>query len=191
MSDGTYSLKLEQYNGTRQVGITQLGVADWVINYTVPTGTWTHLAFVNNGSQTLLYANGMLQGATNAVPLPRAYIGATYVTSGGVIVDYMLGGLDEIMCFNRALSATEINTIYSAGSGGLLRAPKFTGMQPISASQFQLNLAGMTGRSISIYKSLDLETWTKLSTVANPSGTLQYTDPGATNDVGFYRVSQP
>jgi GH25 family lysozyme M1 (1,4-beta-N-acetylmuramidase) len=191
MSDGTYSLKLEQYKNTRKVGVTQLSVGDYAFNYTAPAGVWTHLAFVNNGSQTLLYANGAYIGATNAIPLPRAYIGATYVASGGYIVDYMLGGVDEIMCFNRALSATEIAAIYNAGSTGFVRAPEFTGMTPVSASQFQLNLAGVTAKTITIYKSLDLETWAKLSTISNPSGSIQFTDNGATNGIGFYRLTQP
>ncbi len=191
MSDGTYALKLEQYNGTRQVGITQLGVADYVYSYTVPLNTWVHLAFVNDGSQTTLYANGVSQGSIAAVPLPRAYIGATYVGSNGKFVDFMLGSLDEIMVFNRALSAAEISTISSAGSVGFARAPMVTGMVPVSASQFQINLRGITGKTFSIYRSLDLQTWTRLSTISNPSGNIQFTDNNATNDTGFYRIAQP
>ncbi len=191
MSDGTYSLKLEQYNGTRQVGITQLGVGDYVYNYTVPVNTWVHLAFVNNGSQTLLYANGVSQGGIAAVPLPRSYIGATYVGSNGKFVDFMLGSLDELMVFNRVLSPSEISAIAAAGSVGFVRAPMFTSLATVSESQFQLSLRGITGKSFSIYKSLDLDTWTKLGTISNPSGNIQYTDPTATNGIGFYRLTQP
>ena len=39
LEDGTYSLKLEQYNATRQVGLTVLGVGDYIFSpaYTVPS----------------------------------------------------------------------------------------------------------------------------------------------------------
>jgi hypothetical protein len=192
MSDGTYVIKLEQYNGTRKVGITQLGVGDYAFNYSVPVGAWVHLAFVNNGSQTLLYANGVLQGGTNAIPLPRAYIGAGFVSSGNKIVDYMLGNLDELLCFNRALSVSEIGAIYTAGSAGFVRVPELTGIAPLGTDQFQLSMKGLTGKSFSVYRTPDLTTWIRIATgLANPNGSIQFTDTTATNAQGFYRASQP
>jgi hypothetical protein len=116
MSDGTYSLKLEQYNGTRKVGVTRLGVGDYVYNYTAPVGTWVRLAFVGTASGTSLYANGVLQGSiTNAVPLARAHLGATY--TGTRFVDFALAGVDEVLCFNRALSGSEIGDTPRARPG--------------------------------------------------------------------------
>src|SRR5204862_182721 len=142
--------------------------------YTAPAGAWVHLAFVGNGSQTLLYANGVFQGATNSIPLPRAYMGAAYVSSGSRFVDYMLGGIDEILCFNRVLSAAEISAIYGAGSAGLVRAPEFTAIVPLGQDQFQLNLKGITGKTFTIYRSADLATWTVLGSVPNPNGVIQF-----------------
>jgi GH25 family lysozyme M1 (1,4-beta-N-acetylmuramidase) len=191
--DGNYELKLEQYNGTRQVGFTSFGVADYNFGYAVPQNSWTHLAFVASGTQMQLYANGSLAGtlATN-IPLPRAYFGAGYVNSSGKFVDYLLGSLDEILIFNRALSGSEISAIYSAGSAGLVRVPEFTGLASAGTGQFQLGLRGQTGKSFSIYRSPDLFTWTRLNTgVANPNGSIQFIDTSATNAQNFYRVSQP
>jgi len=48
MADGNYALKLEQYNLTHKVGLTSLSGQDLTFNYTVPTNTWTHLAFVGH-----------------------------------------------------------------------------------------------------------------------------------------------
>ena len=190
--DGAVELKLEQYNNTRQVGFTKFGYWDQNFLYTVPLNTWTHLAFVASGTQMQLYANGSLVGtiATN-VPLPRAYFGAGYVNSNGNIVDYMLGSLDEIMLFNRALSAAEVSSLHSAGVAGFVHVPEFTAVQAMENSQFQLNLKGLTGKSISIYRSEDFTSWIKLSTVANPTGTILFLDSSATNDQSFYRASQP
>ena len=192
--DGAYEIKLEQYNGTRDVGVTQFGVADSKFSpvYSVPTNTWTHLAFVGTSTNTSLYVNGVLQSTLAlSFSLPRTYIGAGYVTSTGVFVDFMLGSLDEFLIFSRALSAAEINSIYLAGSSGLVRAPAFTGMKPAGPGQFQLNLEGQTGKNYTVYSSTNLITWTNRGSVSNPTGTNSFTDIAATNAQTFYRISQP
>ena len=103
----------------------------------------------------------------------------------------MLGSADEILLFNRALSASEINGIYSAGSAGLCRAPQFTGTTNLNSGQFGLNLKGQTGKSFTLYASTNLATWTALGTVPNPTGVVQFIDYAATNTQKFYRGSQP
>jgi hypothetical protein len=194
-SDGVAELKLEQYsNGTNshQVGFTKFTYWDQNFGYTVPLNSWTHLAFVASGTQMQLYANGALVGtiATN-LPLPRAYFGFGYVNSNGNMVDYLLASVDETMLFNRALSAAEVSSLHTAGVTGFVHVPEFTGTQALGNNQFQLSLKGLTGKTFSIYRSLDFTTWTKLGTVANPTGTIQFMDNSATNDQAFYRASQP
>lgn len=189
--DGTNELKLEQYNGTRKVGFTILSSNDWTFNYTTPVGVWTHLAFVGTASGTTLYANGIFQGTTNiSLPLPRAYIGAGYEPMPSHVIDYMLGGMDETMFFNRALSAGEINALYSAGSAGLYRMPIFTSIIS-SNGQPTLSLKGQTGKTFTIYTSTNLSTWTRLTTLANPTGALQFTDSVPPGTQKFYRAWQP
>jgi N-acetyl-anhydromuramyl-L-alanine amidase AmpD len=193
MGDGTNELKLEQYNAARQVGFTHLGVGDYSFGYLAPTGTWVHLAFVGTTTNTSLYANGVRQAAlTNTIPLPRTYIGAGYVNSSSRVIDYMLGSVDEILLFNRALSASEINSIYAAGSAGLCRAPEFTRSDALGNGQFSLNLRGQTGKGFTLYGSTNLVNWSVLGSLSNPVGTNQFVDATATNSVRkFYRASQP
>ncbi len=192
MGDGNYELKIEQYNGTRKLGITQFGVGDYLFNYTVPVGVWTHVAFVGQTTGTSLYINGVFQSTlTNTLPLPRAYLGAGYVNSSAKFVDYYLGGLDEILCFNRALSGSELGAIYSAGSGGLVRAPEFTTATGPTNQQFGFSVRGETGKSFTFYTSTNLVSWRSLGTVANPTGSLQFFDTTATNSQSFYRATQP
>ncbi|MGH7951125.1 MAG: LamG domain-containing protein [Limisphaerales bacterium] len=196
----TNVLKLEQYNGTRKVGVTIQKVADDTFNYTAPLNTWTHLAFVDNGSQIQLYANGVSEGALAVnFPLPRAYIGLdSFVNpdsigskTGRKFTDYMLGSLDDILVFNRALSGSEISAIYFAGDAGLVRAPEFDGIASVGG-QLQLNLRGQTGKSFTLYSSTNLMNWTDLGTFANPTGAFQYNNSIDSNaPEKFYRVSQP
>lgn len=194
LEDGTYAIKLEQYQNTHKVGISQLTYADSTFNYTAPTNTWVHLAFVTTSTSVTLYANGVSQGsiATNSFPLPRKFIGAGYITSSAKVVDYMLGSLDEIILFNRALSVSEIDSIYNAGSVGLVRAPQVVSSQVNVSGQFLMNLKGMTGRNYTIYSSPDLINWTSLGTLANVNGTNVYFAGSVNNNPQiFYRVSQP
>lgn len=202
MGDATYALKLNQYSNTLDVGITKSRVADYLFNpaYSVPLSTWTHLAITYNGSQVSLYANGVLassQLSSNGVivappanlPLPRAYIGADYLVNPGT-TDYMLGNLDEIEVFSRVLSAAEINSIYAAGSAGLVRVPEFTGVASTGTGQVQLNMRGQTGKPFTLLTSPDLLDWVSLGTLSNPTGAAQYLDSTG-NSQQFYRVTQP
>jgi GH25 family lysozyme M1 (1,4-beta-N-acetylmuramidase) len=192
MGDGSYEIKLEQYNATHQVGLTRFGAWDANFGVTVPQNTWTHVAFVGTASGTSLYINGALSGSlTNTLPCPRGYIGAGWVTSSAKFVDWMLGSLDEIMVFNRALSASEISAISAAGSAGLVRAPEFTACLPLGNGQTQLSLRGKTGKNVTVYSSPDLGSWTSLGSVANPVGSTVFMDNSATNPQSFYRASQP
>jgi len=200
ISDGTHTLKLEQYNDTHEVGMTELAVADWTFSpaYTAPAGTWTHLAFVASGSGassvTTLYTNGVVEGtiATN-IPLGRATIGADYVSSDAEYFDYLKGNLNDIALFDVALSAAQIRAIYSAGASSFVRQPQFLSETYSTASgQFTLNFEGLVGKNITIYGSTDLVSWAALATVPMPKGTNQYVDASAqTNAYNFYRAVSP
>ena len=192
MGDGTYALKLEQYNGTRKVGITQSGVGDFIFtpNYSVPNDKWTHLAFVGASTSVKLYTNGALAGSVNATnfPMPRACIGADLLS--GNATDLMLGGLDEIQTFRRVLSGAEIALIYNSGSAGLVRAPEFTCALATGSGQMLVNMRGLTGKSFSIYGSTDLINWSLLNSISNPTGAAQFSD-NTNLSQRFFRASQP
>lgn len=193
LSDGTYSFKLEQYNGTRQMGITKFGVADYLFApaYTVPANTWTHLALVGTSTGTTLYANGsQVASMTNSQPLPRNYMGVSYVTSGGVIADHMLGTIDEMMTFSRALSASEISAVYNAGAAGLVRAPELTSIG-VSGNNVAINMRGLTGKTFGVYRSADLMNWTLLGHFSSSTGTLQYFDSTSSSPQNSYKTTQP
>jgi hypothetical protein len=197
LGDANYSLKLEQYNGTHQVGISQFSVGDYTFGYVAPTGTWVHLTFVGTTTNTLLYTNGMLQGLLPlSFPLPRSYLGGDLVRDS-VDVDHLLGDLDEIQLFNRALNDTEISSIYSAGNSGLYNQPAPTAptilVQPSDKTVTQNTgtffAAGPSGTPPLFYQ------WqfkgTNLTNSARITGvqTATVSISGAqTNDAGGYRL---
>ena len=93
-------------------------------------GMWHHYAYVRQGNQHIMYADGFefgWQSFTNppasSVGLPLT-IGAEYhnPTSSTNDYDRFFGGeVDEIGVYNRALSEAEIQSIYNAGSDGKCR----------------------------------------------------------------------
>jgi len=191
LSDGANALKLEQYNLTRQVGLTQFGIGDFTFGYATTAGTWTHLVFVGTSTGTSLYANGtFVKTLTNSIPLPRQYMGADYVTSTGNLLDFALGTFDEIIVFNRALTTTEISALYSAGSGSIVHAPEMTTIG-VNGSTVQLNMRGLTGKTFSVYRTSDLLNWSMLGRYSSSSGTLQYFDSASSSLQYIYKVAQP
>jgi hypothetical protein len=198
LGDSTYAIKLEQYNGTRDIGLTHSGVADYYFKISVPQSVWTHVALVDSGSQIQLYTNGVFASSqlySNSVaiitpsgfPLPRACIGGDLISGG--LTDPMLGRLDEIQIYHSALTATQIAAIYAAGSAGLVSAPQFTASTN-GNNQIQLSVEGLTGKNISLDSSPDLLNWSFLGSFSNPNGSLQVPEP-ATQPQLFFRASQP
>lgn len=109
MGSTNAALKLEQYNNTNKVGYTKFGTADYTFNYTAPTGTWTHLAFVGTSSGVSLYVNGAFwESNSGVVNCPMTNVGC-----GRSGQDYLKGTLDDVKIYSRALSAQEILDVYN------------------------------------------------------------------------------
>jgi uncharacterized repeat protein (TIGR01451 family) len=106
LDGGNTSLRLEQYNGQPNVGITAYGIGDYIFNYTAPIDQWIHLAYVatNNGNVDL-YVNGVYVqslGVGNLL-LPLGTLGGR---NGGA--EGMVGTLDEVAVYSRALTQAEL-----------------------------------------------------------------------------------
>src|SRR5438128_1008235 len=82
------------------------------------TGTWYHVAVSNVGNSVNLYLNGTaVASGTLSISTPTGtqfYMGSP----AGDSYRRLDGLTDEAAVYNRALSATEIQSIYTAGSAG-------------------------------------------------------------------------
>jgi len=110
-------------DGTLVFGVSPDGTAKvTAIGPPLPNRSFTHVAGTWDGSQLLLYVNGVVVATTpftgpiaaNASPL---VIGG-YDPSATNFSDAMVGLIDEVEIFNRALSQTEIQSIVNAQSAG-------------------------------------------------------------------------
>lgn len=96
-----------------------------ICNTAMSPGVWNHVAITYDGTHLLGYVNGVLDGATN-IPGPLQTsdgplrIGLYSAVSG---FGPFFGGIDELSLYNRALSASEIQAIYNAGSAGKCMPP--------------------------------------------------------------------
>ena len=107
-----------------------------------PVNQWTHFAATYDGAVMRMYVNGFLEGQA-------PYTGGIFPGTNSLIIGAALPGLshfsgriDEPAVYNRALSETEIQAIYSAGSGGKCHRPIIT-TQP-------RNQLGYWGQSITL-----------------------------------------
>lgn len=105
MQDNQFSLKLDQFNNSGQLGFTRFGVADYRFSPAarVPRNQPVHVAFVGNPATGVqAYINGVFAGSNpNYIPMPRGTIG----TGGTVNVN---AEIDEVVLYNRALTAAEL-----------------------------------------------------------------------------------
>jgi hypothetical protein len=103
-------LKWEQWNDTLNYGTTVFGVADFDSGTANTPNADTHVVFVNNGTDTLLYVNGSL-ASTIAGSSPtlggQQGIGQIYVPSGAHI-DRLTGRIIGMAVYDTALGAAEI-----------------------------------------------------------------------------------
>jgi hypothetical protein len=113
MDSAAYSLRLEQYNGLSNMGVTAYGSADTPFGFVAPIGQWIHVTFAGEADGTSLLVNGVLsQKVSTVVSCPRYYLGS-------IGFNAMVGTLDDVRVFDRVLTLDEIASL--AGLGGEVR----------------------------------------------------------------------
>ena len=104
----------------------ELGVYGYLYNYdsnyTLPTNQWVHLVITHDGTTTRVYANGNEQ-----FNLARTFnTGTNSFRIGGVqwnnSGEFFNGKIDQVRIFNKALSSSEITTLYGETSASATKS---------------------------------------------------------------------
>ncbi len=92
------------------------------VPYSPSLNQWHHLAITRSGNNFTLYADGVVVSRmTSSVVIPDAGVPLTFGSAEGAY--FLNGAEDEIAIYNRALSDTEIKSIYLAGGLGKCSGP--------------------------------------------------------------------
>lgn len=108
---------------------TALSIGDGVGGYQLlpaldvaAANTWTHYAIVDDGASYKIYKNGLLQSSTPITANPASGSNRQFVIGqsgfGSPFEQYYKGLIDEFTIFSAALTGTQIQDIYNAGSAG-------------------------------------------------------------------------
>jgi hypothetical protein len=82
-----------------------------------PLNTWTHLAVSYDGAALRLYVNGVLAATKPLTGAIAGSTGALRIGGNSVWGEYFSGLIDEVRVYNRALTATQIQTDMTTAIG--------------------------------------------------------------------------
>ncbi len=100
-------------NGRPQFGIAFPGDLPEVVSQkTVAVGDWTHLAGLFDGTSLKVYVNGVLERSAPCAKMPLSTRSPVYIgLSAGGGGNHLVGVLDDVRMYARALSAAEVSTL--------------------------------------------------------------------------------
>ena len=105
------AIKAEQWNETGQLGYTAFGVVDETFDdpaAATPT-SYAHVAFVGTAGGVSVYVNGALADTEDTpIDLHRGIVGLSGLSGEGAPIDALGGFIDELVIYDRELSAAEI-----------------------------------------------------------------------------------
>jgi hypothetical protein len=114
-------------------------------------GVWYHVAATYDGNQSVLYVNGVAEASATPGFALDYDTTPIFIGTSGTWAPYlsMFGGiLDEVSIYNRALTASEIQAIFNAGSSGKCTPSTTSNLPPVITQQptNQTVAAGGTAR---------------------------------------------
>jgi hypothetical protein len=110
-------IKAEQWNETGQLGYTVFGVVD--VTFADPAAAtptdYAHVALVGTGAGVELFVNGVSVGSdATTTELSRFVLGAGAVRADASALDGLTGAIDELVIYDRALSAGDLAAHYAS-----------------------------------------------------------------------------
>jgi hypothetical protein len=191
-ANATSNLRYDQWNNTAQMGLTQLGVADYFFTPAVPSPIWpTHVAYVWSAADATMkvYVNGVLAGTVSgvsssfAMPTGAGWLGAN---PGGT--EAMVGRIHRVVVYDDIVPEDVIqrhaNALMAAADPALhaydsaITAEAVAGLAPVARLNSGVRLTGAGGVTFDFGANAD-------------DVTMEFIlegDPVATGDSGYLAV---
>jgi fibronectin type 3 domain-containing protein len=183
--------------GIRYAITTSGGLSEQQINGTaaLATGGWRHVAVTLSGTTGILYVDGVAVGTNASMTLKPANLGNTglnYIGRSQYADPYLNGRVDDFRIYRRALSATDVSTLFTS-NGGVPAAPTGLAATPgngqvglswnasASATSYKLKRATTSGGP---YTTITNVTTTACLDAALSNGTTYYYVVSAANISG-------
>ena len=175
-----------------------LGLTNWfpyvATSNSVLDNQWHHLAGVWTGTQLQIYEDGVLQSTLDQSVTPAnntrdVEIGRSW--GGGAPTRFFHGLIDEVTYYNRALTAAEIESIFSAGSVGKCK-PLWLSAQR-SGNGVAFSFQSVSNQSYTVQQNTNLATanWSYYTNLTGNGSLLQLIAPGSDSPQAFFRVKRP
>lgn len=107
----SYTSAFTVANGSTQTGLTSTA--------TISSGQWGHVVGVRSNWGMQLYVNGILDKSQSGFAVrwnTNSYYPLTFGAYTSGVSSKYVGSIDDVRIYNRALTTSEVNAIYSAGA---------------------------------------------------------------------------
>ena len=161
------------------------GYSSTALGEAAPLGQWVHMMGTYDGAIVRLYVNGVQQYAiAHSGPLADALggpltLGASFNDASGVVSEGFQGRIDDFQMYNRALSLSEVQSLYAGSSPPPdldTTPPVVTAMSPLDGA---LNVS--PSASVTAQFNEAMAPWTVAAT--------NYTYPYPNGGFSFYPVT--
>ncbi|MGA2177765.1 MAG: immunoglobulin domain-containing protein [Verrucomicrobiota bacterium] len=157
------------------------------VNSGVPVDTnWHQVVVIYDGTNLSISLDGVNEaGISNSINTPLSPLTIGSAASAGT---FFSGAIDDVRIYNRALSSLEVAALYA------LEVPQpmietNDGHLGFVSGQFGFNIGGMSGQTVVVETSTDLQSWIPIQTNTLGGSPIYFSDPQpGTNSARFYRV---
>ncbi len=114
---GSQGLKFEQGGDTGHIGMTDFGVADYDSPVATPANEEAQIVFTSDGTDTLLYVNGVLRHTFTGIPLRisgTAGLGGTSETADTTFADPLDGHILGFASYDSVLTPEAVAAHYTS-----------------------------------------------------------------------------
>ncbi|MBE0544962.1 MAG: immunoglobulin domain-containing protein [Verrucomicrobia bacterium] len=125
---GGYGFALDRISGRPM--LTRIGASSVAANVSIADTNYHHLAVTKSGSTVVFYIDGVAHAAPAYATTFAFTTSAAIGARGDNLGNSFYGSVDDLAIYNRALSATEIQAIYNAGSSGKCDLPPIIASHP-------------------------------------------------------------